>query len=128
MKSKIFFRICFILWICLILFLTSYPKLSIPTNNLLGVDKIGHFGAYFGLALLFNLMQIDRDYKQTRNLLLRIMFIMPVLDELHQIPIPGRSFSFFDILADLLGFFIIILIFNQQKIRSAIKGALQKLD
>ncbi|MDD2650632.1 MAG: VanZ family protein [Candidatus Cloacimonetes bacterium] len=40
-----------------------------------------------------------------------------MFDELHQLLIPGRSFSFLDILADMMGFATIILYLNYRKKR-----------
>jgi len=43
--------------------------------------------------------------------LILVLFIYPVLDELHQLFIPGRSCSFFDMIADWLGITVGLLIY-----------------
>ena len=56
-----------------------------------------------------------KDEKRGRKLLIKLAAIIPLTDELHQIPIRGRDFSVFDIMADLLGFLLIIWIFRNKK-------------
>ena len=114
MKSRLIFKILFFLWIVTILVLTSYPKLSVPNDKLLNIDKLAHFVVYLILATLFVLMNIHQTAAKTRLQLILFMLIMPILDELHQIPIPGRYFSFYDLLADTLGFLIIIILISNK--------------
>lgn len=117
MKSKIFYRWCFGLWLTLLLILTSYPKISIFNDKILNIDKLAHFTVYFVLSFFIYMMNYDKSYQQNRRLLFWTMLIMPLLDELHQIPIPGRYFSYYDLIADFLGIIGIILIFRSKKIR-----------
>ncbi len=91
----------------LIFVLTTIPGSHIP--KLFGIsDKIKHFGAYLVLAFLLNFaLFLQKKYKNiTKNSHLFTIIIVAfygLFDEIHQIFIPGRSFDWWDLLADLLG-------------------------
>lgn len=92
-------------WI-LLFTLTSLPSQSVPS---VGVnDKVEHMLAYFGLSFLLYLAL----HFQKRSITLRnyafiftflIIFFYSVLDEVHQLLIPGRSCELLDFLADMVG-------------------------
>lgn len=111
MKRKTTFTILFYCWIIILLTLTSYPKMSLPSNNIIGLDKVAHFIFYLILAYFLCMMNSEKPLKKNLKILLLFMLILPLLDELHQIPIPGRYFSIYDIIADALGIFVIMIIF-----------------
>ncbi len=114
MISRKVFRTLFILWSAVILTLTSYPKLQSPLDDSLNFDKFAHVFVYLIFAWLFMKMHGNSVDNKTIKKLILLAVIVPVLDELHQIPIPGRSFSWWDILADMIGFWIIILIYKNK--------------
>jgi VanZ family protein len=108
MRNKLFTAL-FILWSLLIITLTSYPKLQNPlSDKIWNVDKLAHFAVYAIFSLLFVKMNQHKSLRENGKNLTILALIIPLVDELHQIPIPGRSFSVYDILADLAGFLIII--------------------
>ena len=86
--------------------LTSLPTQSVPA---VGVsDKVEHFLAYFGLSFLLYMALLfqkkSKNFKKYALLLtLSISFIYGIIDEVHQLLIPGRSCEFNDFIADLLG-------------------------
>jgi VanZ family protein len=86
--------------------LSSYPKLHIPiVNPKLSPDKIAHFIEYLIFGILYLKMrkeQLCREKIALKELII-IMLIVPILDEAHQIPIPGRMFSIWDCVADTFG-------------------------
>jgi len=71
-------------------------------------DKIIHFGAYLGLAVLlgFNL-HFQEKWNKIKVYYIILAFLICVLygvaDELHQLLVPNRSADFFDWVADALG-------------------------
>jgi len=92
---------------------TSIPGDSLPTFGI--SDKFKHFGAFFVLAVLLNLAL----HFQTKSLYIKlnsysvtyfIIIFYSLIDETHQILIPGRYFDWLDLLADLVGGIIGILI------------------
>ncbi len=92
-------------WIILFV-ATSIPAQSVPS---FGVgDKLNHFLAYLILALLLYLTLSFQDkskFAKCNAVLLTISIILlyGVIDELHQMLIPGRSAEFLDWVADAVG-------------------------
>lgn len=99
-------------WI-LLFTLTSLPSQSVPS---VGVnDKLEHSLAYFGLSFLLYLtllFQKKSDFlkKYAAIFTILIIVIYAVLDEVHQLLIPGRSCEMLDFLADMLGGIVGIII------------------
>ena len=99
-------------WIILFT-LTTLPAQSVPS---VGVsDKIEHLLAYLVLSILLYLTLLFqkksallKNYAMLFTLL--IVFAYGVLDEVHQLMIPGRSCELLDFLADVLGGIIGIII------------------
>lgn len=94
--------------------LTSIPRLSVPVETVFGLDKLAHVFLYLIFAWLFIQMHDRTDWRRATNKLLLLAAVVPLADELHQIPIPGRMFSIWDVIADLIGFAIIILIYRKK--------------
>ena len=117
MKKK-YYKIAFYIWTGIIFTLTSIPKLQTPINDTLSIDKLAHFTVYMIFAFLFMKMFKTKQYTQKLKLLSILAVLVPIFDELHQIPIPGRFFSYYDILADLLGFLTVIFYFKIKLKRS----------
>lgn len=86
--------------------LTTIPTDSIPKVG--GSDKIKHFGAFFILSVLLNLtLKVQNKYRLLFNkaalFTVLIVAIYGMIDEIHQIFIPGRFGEFYDWLADFIG-------------------------
>lgn len=110
MRSK-FYTFLFVIWCVIIITLTSIPKLQNPlSDKIWNIDKLAHMTVYMIFSFLFMLMNSHKTRRQNAKTLFILMLIIPLLDELHQWPIPGRSFSFYDILADCIGFLIVIIL------------------
>jgi len=117
MKKK-YFKIAFYIWAVILFTLTSIPKLQTPIDDSLNIDKLAHFIVYLIFAFLFMKMFDENQYIQKLKILSVLAVIIPILDESHQILIPGRSFSYYDILADFLGFLTIIIYYKLKLKRS----------
>lgn len=65
-------------------------------------------------------MQLSRKADPGLLPLILLIVILPVIEESHQLLIPGRSFSIFDIFADIAGAFSAFITYkiNEKKIRS----------
>ena len=104
-----------IYWIILFV-LTSLPTgLAIETRDV--SDKLLHFGAYGLLSVLLYL----NLYFQNKFLLLNkysalytilVASVYGLLDEIHQMFVPGRSAEFLDWLADFSGSLVAVLIIS----------------
>lgn len=101
-----------IYWLILFI-LTSLPSKMAVTVNV--SDKIEHFGAY-GLLSVFlylnlsfqNKIKIFNKFPATFTVLIASLY--GLLDELHQLFVPGRSAEFLDWIADFSGSLIAVLI------------------
>ena len=95
-------------YIVLIIFASSYTGLSkqfISAN-----DKILHFIEFFILSLILFLAFKASGAKYPYVLAILIAISLGILTELIQIYVPGRSFSIYDIIADILGAVTILII------------------
>ncbi len=115
---KIKFRTLFIIWIVVMFTVSSIPDLQlVPKWHLTWKDKIAHIAEYAIFALLFLLMlkQENRIANRKRRLLTILCFglLLSVVDELHQLFIPGRSTDLLDIVADFSGILIMAFIFDK---------------
>ena len=89
--------------------LTSIPTDALPTVG--GIDKIEHFLAYAVLAFMLGLAFY---FQSAFHLSLKLKFLFSfsisltygILDELHQIPIPGRYFDWWDLFSNFIGILI----------------------
>ena len=104
-----------ILWAAVILVLTSIPRLSLPDINVSLEDKVAHLTVYFVLAFL-TLRAIVANFPEIQAKHVKLVLLMTVsfaiFDELHQIPIPGRYGEWGDLLADVLGIVLAVLLYR----------------
>ncbi|MFZ1518171.1 MAG: VanZ family protein [Ignavibacteriaceae bacterium] len=102
-----------IYWIILFI-LTSLPTgLAIETRDV--SDKLLHFGAYGLLSVLLHLnMYFQNKFIRLKNspatFTLVIASIYGLIDEIHQMFVPGRSAEFLDWVADFSGSLVAVLI------------------
>lgn len=105
------FRVSLILVIIGITYLSLTPKYTISMGN----DKLGHFIAYGVLMLNIGLLTVESRKKIAIGALLSILY--GIIMEVGQYFVPGRSFSLLDVVANMGGTFlgvILILIFSNQ--------------
>ena len=74
------------------------------------VRKLAHSFEYFVLTILSLNVLINFNVQNKIIILIMFIFIAASLDEIHQLFVPGRSFEYFDILMDMIGCFMFILI------------------
>ena len=113
-----------IYWLILLI-LTSLPGNDLPDVKI--SDKIEHFLAFWGLAILLKLtLTVQNKYqklkKYSSSFTLLIIGIYAAVDEIHQLFIPGRDCQFLDWVADFTGATIAVLI-----VGSILKYSLSKL-
>jgi len=94
-----------IYWIVLFI-LTTIPSSALPSMG--GIDKLEHFSAYAVLGFMIGLavhFQSIFNLNSRNGLLVAfsVTFTYAVLDELHQIPIKGRYFDWWDLFANFIG-------------------------
>jgi len=94
---------------------TTLPAASMPSFGV--VDKVNHLSAYFILAILLFLtllfqQKISLAKKRVAAYALIICSLYGMLDEVHQIFIPGRSAELLDFVADACGALLGVLLMN----------------
>lgn len=112
-------------WVILLI-LTSLPTgLAIETHDV--SDKLLHFGAYGLLSVLLYLNIYFQDKfsllkKYPASLTVLIASLYGLLDEFHQMLVPGRSAEFLDWVADFSGSVLAVLLtaYLIKKIESSI--------
>lgn len=103
-------KIFFWLWILFIAIVSSLP--NIPTQEIniwdepFRLDYLEHFGVFYILSAIYVAWKADKKSifsfrKHFSSLLL--LGIFAILDEIHQIWIPGRAYNPLDLIYNLLG-------------------------
>jgi len=105
--------IIFITYSLLVFIVSSIPDLPQPDfiDTIISADKIAHCLQYFLFSYLYYLFRKSRNVPK-KAILIEIFFLgvmIAIFDELHQKPL-GRNFSYWDAVADLVGFFGFITI------------------
>jgi len=90
-----------ILIYALISLLSSIPAASLPETGI--PDFIPHGMEYFALAFFF--IQVFAPLRRWTSpaAALAILAVLGLIDEWHQLSVPGRVFSWLDLLFDVLG-------------------------
>ena len=116
--------------------ITLFVMTSLPSTMSISVgvsDKIEHFGAY-GLLSVFLFLALKfeskypflSDYPATFALLIASLY--GLIDEFHQLFIPGRSAEFYDWLADFLGSVLAVVILRLLFYKFEGKKGQKKID
>ncbi|MEJ5262977.1 MAG: VanZ family protein [Ignavibacterium sp.] len=92
-------------WVTIFI-LTSLPSESLPSVEI--SDKLNHFLAFFVLGFFLNLtLKYQTKFPALKKNILLITVIIAsgygLLDELHQLLVPGRSAEVLDWIADFIG-------------------------
>jgi len=115
---KNFYRAFLIIWSILILTVSSIPNLNnpeIPANDWLNfrLDYLFHFLVFFILGVLVIFWKTPNKLKfSTRQLLLILLFgsLFAIIDEVHQLIIPGRRYNPIDLYCNLFGYWAGVLL------------------
>ncbi|MBI9054055.1 MAG: VanZ family protein [Bacteroidales bacterium] len=129
LKHKRYFALGFWLWLLIILLITLLPQshriINIDTNSKFRLDYTIHFLVYFSLSVLFIFWRIDEWLKISNKELLWYIFsgiAICAITELLQFYIPERTFNktdlLFNILGVIVGIVLIKLILNKKAPRN----------
>ena len=103
-----------IAWTFILLFLTWYPKLKVPDARFDASDKIAHVMVFVLWGILMCRAASKYEIKRT-SYAVRVTIItgtlFAIIDESVQHLIPGRIFSMYDGLANIIGVWLSILVF-----------------
>jgi len=101
-KTNLIKRVLLVFFLIFIFIFQILPIRS--SSQIIGLDKIIHFIFYFVLMFLFsvNNFSLKRAFFYS--------FLYGILMEIVQIPVPTRSCSFYDLLANLGGILTFLII------------------
>lgn len=109
LRQPFFWLTCFGLWCTTLFTLSAFSGPSTELPPIVNIDKVAHFGFFFGgsgllSAYLFRRAPSQPDWRKQLFLLIGIFAVIGALDEFHQSFIPGRSGNdVYDWIADLSG-------------------------
>jgi VanZ family protein len=107
MRSFLKYHLPVLLWAALIFTLSSIPRLTPPPLGIRVSDKVYHFieFAIFGLLLARTFRHLFSSRRRAAAILSAALtgILGGVLDEAHQMFVPGRDASLLDALADAAG-------------------------
>jgi len=94
-----------------IIILSVIPAAELPSQNISFIDKIAHFIQYFIFSLLYYLYRKADKSSNAEILksLLPLSLIFSAGTELIQLFVEGRQFCYYDMIANFVGFLVIIL-------------------
>jgi VanZ family protein len=105
-----FYRNLFWGWLALILLISSLPYINTPNVKMIGIefrtDHILHWFQYTTLAFLMISWQYRKNPAFFKNIIFYTLFLgllLAAADEYHQLLIPGRSFTYADMISNGLG-------------------------
>jgi VanZ family protein len=113
-KYHLYILYTFLCLYCVVLVVLSSLPQSTEIKSA-GVDKYYHLGAYGFLTfiLYFTLTFQDRIFlfkKYSASFTLLLTSIFGILNEMHQLFIPSRSFNKLDLLANIFGSVLVLII------------------
>tara|TARA_B100001121_G_scaffold151103_1_gene132172 strand:+ start:449 stop:820 length:372 start_codon:yes stop_codon:yes gene_type:complete len=104
----------------IIFFLSHQPRVMDGLPHITGLDKLLHCMAYFTLAIswILALSKNKISYLKSKTFVFSMLFALS--DEFHQTFVPTRSFEVLDLVADLVGIFLaLLLLYIIPRIRSS---------
>jgi VanZ family protein len=99
------------------IFTLSSLSLSTAPGQVSYLSYIFHTIEYFILAVLA--LRAFRETKSPFAYAILFAVLFGISDEVHQLFVPGRTFSFLDICADIAGA-LLVLVFRQRRMRALI--------
>jgi VanZ family protein len=128
MKKFSLFQLPIFIWAAFIFWLSSLSNLPQVETPIISADKLAHMSVFFVFcsfsrrALYFqNAFPILKKWSLICAFFLTCLY--GYLDEVHQLYVPGRSYDYFDMLADAIGailFVVLLTFFDRRKGKQAI--------
>ena len=110
-RTARYYRNLFWGWLILILGVSSLPNLNSPTIKIIGgfefrLDHLFHWFQYMTLAFLLISWQYRKNPHISRKIFICTLFVgssLAIGDEYHQLLIPGRTFTYADMVSNVAG-------------------------
>ena len=109
MKQKPFFTLILALYIIVMVVLSFLPGLGI-LGSIAKYDKALHFVEFFVLTLILLKSVTFYNFKNKLVIVLMSALVIVVISELVQLWVPSRSFSLWDMVFDILGISLALLV------------------
>jgi len=123
LKNFVLYHLPAILYAALVVTLSSIPYLGQKHPEIFGLDKIIHFIEYalFAVLIFRSFSHISEKLKMRLVVLLSFLFVIlfAVFDEYYQSHIPGRQPDMYDLIFDIFGALIILLIMGFWRIHKS---------
>lgn len=103
------------LWSVMILYVTLIPGKDVPEVNI--SDKLIHFGVFAGLLTLTYSGLLKEGIGSPLRKAIIYSLLMGIVTECLQMFIPGRSFSYFDLIANIAGILVPVLFIRKLRSR-----------
>lgn len=115
LREILVYHLPLVLYAALIIFVSSLSHLKSPEIGPFSLDKLAHTAEYALLAFLmvrsFSQLAAFRRWSSAALVSLLILVIFAAADEYHQKFVAGRNADGFDLLADIFGGSVVILIY-----------------
>lgn len=116
LKNKALLKYSLFIWLIIIWIVSSIPGKSLPQIDAFDLDKLAHTLVYLILSMLIFINYNNGLFNNlSRQYILLIAIILAGLDEAHQVFIPNRYVSIYDMAANLLGLTAGYLLFRPKK-------------
>lgn len=118
MKKFLLFWVPVLVWAVVILLISSVPSYRLPKTRLVFLDKIVHLSEYFVFsALMARAFSCASKFVRGKYLIFTAVLgaVFALLDEVHQIFLPTRSFDLWDLFFDVLGVFAGLMVYEKSK-------------
>ena len=121
--TLVFYYIPWISSLVIIFSLSSQPREVLPVIDIPLIDKFAHLLEY-GILGIFTLrvfsLWSEHRFLAPLPLAARLyilpfifVFLFALTDELHQIPVPGRTFDLADLVTDLVAMLLVIVVYKK---------------
>jgi len=97
------YTVSLVIWVIIMISLSSFPSLRTPKIDTVSLDKLAHLFEYFVLTILIRLSLAEKKKSGFLKIIIAVILLVPISDEAHQLLIPGREFSLLDVAADIIG-------------------------
>jgi VanZ family protein len=106
----------------IVIILSVIPKLPTPPLEFHAFDKLAHLVEYglFAVLAFRSFSHLGQGITTNRAFLLSALFLSlyALLNEIVQYFVPGRHSDVYDLIADLLGAFLVLIFLRQRRLKT----------
>ena len=111
------YQLPLLVWACLIFWLSSIKTIPPIKLQFIAADKLAHMSVFFVFCWFSRRALFFQDtFPKFKKWSLFVAFLSTCLygylDEVHQLYVPGRTYDYYDMLADATGALVFIALFT----------------